>query len=103
MKTTTEGALRMHNPPHPGEIIAEECLKPLGLTVTEAARGLRVSRKTLSAILNGRAGITADMALRLAQAFGATAEVWLRLQVQWELWQAEQRRGRPRIRRLVAA
>ena len=61
--------MRMHNPPHPGEVIRELCLKPLDLSVTEAASGLGVSRKTLSAILNGRARITAEMALRLARAF----------------------------------
>ncbi len=102
MKTTIERVGPMFNPPHPGEIVAEECLKPLGLTVTAAAQALRVSRKTLSAILNGRGRISADMALRLAQAFGGTAEVWLRLQVQRDLWEAGRRR-QPRIRRLVAA
>ena len=67
----------MYDPPHPGEIVREDCLKALDLTVTEAAKGLGVTRKTLSSILNGRSGITAEMALRLAQAFGSTPEHWL--------------------------
>ncbi len=66
--------MKMHAPPHPGEVLKELCMEPLGLTVTEAAAGLGVSRKTLSAILNGRAGISPEMALRLAQAFGTTPE-----------------------------
>jgi antitoxin HigA-1 len=90
--TTTERVGAMHNPPHPGEILAEECLKPLGLTVTSAAEALGVSRKTFSLILNGHAGITAPMALRLAKAFGGTAEFWLRLQMQRDLWDARRTR-----------
>ena len=93
----------MHNPPHPGEILKELCLKPLGITVTEAAKALGVSRKTLSAILNGRAGISPEMAIRLSIAFDTTAESWLNQQVQHDLWQAEQRRGELRVRRLTAA
>ncbi len=84
----------MHNPPHPGEILKELCLKPLGLTVTEAAKALGVSRKTLSGILNGRAGIIPEMAIRLSIAFDTTAESWLNQQIQYDLWQAEQRRRR---------
>jgi antitoxin HigA-1 len=79
----------MHNPPHPGEIIREFCIEPLGLTVTEAARALGVTRKTLSTLLNGRAGISPEMALRLSRVFGRTPEGWLRLQTQFDLWQAE--------------
>ena len=67
--------MRMHNPPHPGEIIKSLCLEPHGLTVTAAAKGLGVSRKTLSAILNGRAGISPEMAIRLSIAFNASAEL----------------------------
>ena len=85
-------AMQMHNPPHPGEVLRELCLKPLGLTVTEAAAGLGVSRSTLSAILNGRAGITPEMAVRLSIAFGTSAESWLTQQVQYDLWQIEQQR-----------
>jgi antitoxin HigA-1 len=92
-----------HNPPHPGEILKELCLKPLALTVTGAAKALGVSRKTLSAILNGRAGISPEMAIRLSIAFDTTAESWLNQQVQYDLWQAEQRRGQLRVKRLSAA
>jgi len=69
--------MRMRNPPHPGEILKSLCLEPLGLTVTEAAETLGVSRKTLSSILNGRAGISPEMAVRLSIAFDTTAESWL--------------------------
>jgi antitoxin HigA-1 len=79
---------RMHNPPHPGEVIKELYLDPLGLTVTAAA-GLGVSRRALSALLNGHAGISPDMAIRLSKAFGRSPESWL--QLQYNLWQAEQR------------
>jgi addiction module HigA family antidote len=85
--------MKIHNPPHPGEVLRELCLKPLELTVTEAAAGLGVSRKTLSAILNGRAGISPEMAIRLSKAFGTTAESWLNQQVQYDLWVAEQSLG----------
>lgn len=82
--------MRMHKPPHPGEVLREFCLEPLGLSVTRAAQALGVSRKTLSAMLNGRAGISPEMALRLAKAFGTSAESWLIQQVQYDLWVAEQ-------------
>ncbi len=95
--------MRMHNPPHPGEVLRELCLTPLGLTVTEAARALDVSRKTLSSILNGRAGISAEMAVRLSIAFNTTPERWLNQQVQYDLWQVERRRKKFRVARLSAA
>lgn len=77
----------MNNPPHPGEIIRELCLEPLGLTVTRAAQGLGVTRKTLSMLLNGHAGISPEMAVRLSQAFGRSPESWLQLQAQYDLAQ----------------
>jgi len=77
--------MTMRNPPHPGEIIRDLCIKPLGLTVTQAAEGLGVSRKTLSLLLNGRAGISPEMAVRLSQAFGRSPESWLQLQAQYDL------------------
>jgi antitoxin HigA-1 len=92
----------MHNPPHPGEILRELCLKPLGLSVTEAAKALGVSRKTLSSILNGRAGISPEMSVRLSIAFGTSAESWLNQQLQFDLWLAEKRRKRLRVTRLAA-
>jgi len=102
-RTTTEGyRMRMHNPPHPGEILRSLCLEPLGLTVTQAAEGLGVSRKTLSAILNGRAGISPEMAVRLSIAFGTSSESWLNQQVQYDLWHAEQRRKVLKVAKLAA-
>ncbi len=91
----------MYNPPHPGEVIRELCLDPLGLSVTEAAEALGISRKTLSAILNGRAGLSPEMAIRLSIAFDTTAESWLNQQTQYDLWQAEQRRTKLQVKRLV--
>ena len=93
----------MHNPPHPGEVLRELCLEPLGLTVTAAAEALGVSRKTLSAVLNGRAGISPEMAVRLSIAFGASAESWLNQQMQYDLWRAEQNRKNLKVRKLSAA
>ena len=78
----------MHNPPHPGEAIRALCIEPLGLTVTDAAKGLGVSRKTLSALLNGHFGISPEMAIRLSKGFGGSAESWLIQQSQYDLWQA---------------
>jgi len=95
-------AMRMHNPPHPGEVIKSLCLEPLGVTVTQAAEALGVSRKTLSAILNGRAGISPEMAVRLSIAFSTTAESWMNQQTQYDLWHAEQRRKRLRVMKLSA-
>ena len=95
--------MRMHNPPHPGEVLRELCLEPLNLTVTEAASALGVSRKTLSSILNGRAGISAEMAVRLSMAFGTSAESWLQQQEQYDLWQVERQRNKLRVRELSAA
>jgi antitoxin HigA-1 len=94
--------MRMHNPPHPGEVIKSLCLEPLGITVTQAAEALGVSRKTLSAILNCRAGISPEMAVRLSIAFSTTAESWMNQQTQYDLWHAEQRRKRLRVMKLSA-
>ncbi len=93
----------MHNPPHPGEVIKRQCLQPLGLTVTEAARGLAVSRNTLSMLLNGRIGISPEMAIRLSQAFGGSPESWLRQQMQYDLWNAQQNRKRIQIQKFAEA
>ena len=78
----------MHNTPHPGEILREDYLKPLGLSVSGAAKALGVARKTLSALLNERAGISPAMALRLAKALDTSPELWINLQAQFDLWQA---------------
>jgi antitoxin HigA-1 len=93
----------MHNPPHPGKSIKALCLEPLGVTVTRAADALGVSRKTLSAILNGRAGISPEMVVRLSIAFGTSAESWLNQQTQYDLWHVEQGRKQLRVVRLASA
>jgi len=92
----------MYNPPHPGEVLKALCLEPLGLSVSEAATALDVSRKTLSAILNRRAGITPEMALRLSIAFNTTPESWLMQQIQYDLWRAGHRRKKLHVERLAA-
>ena len=81
----------MKNPPHPGRSIQMNCLEPLGLSVTDAAKGLGVARHTLSRVLNGHAGISADMAIRLEKAGWSNAEFWLRLQTAYDLAQARLR------------
>ena len=83
--------MKMYNPPHPGEIIREDCLKALDLSVTEAAKGLGVTRKALSELLNGHSGVSPEMAIRLEKAGWSTAETWLRMQLQHDLWQAQQK------------
>jgi addiction module HigA family antidote len=92
----------MHNPPHPGEIIRDQCLEPLGLSVTDAAKGLGVTRTALSELLNGHAGVSPEMAIRLEKGFGSTAETWLRMQLAYDLWQAEQRAGDLKVTRFPA-
>ncbi len=93
----------MHNPPHPGEVLRHLCLEPLGLTVTAAAKALGVSRKTLSAVLNVRAGISPEMAIRLSMAFETSAESWLQQQLIYDLAQAERHRGDLRVTKLAVA
>jgi addiction module HigA family antidote len=95
--------MKMHNPPHPGEVLKALCLSPLNLTVTETARALGVSRKTLSSILNGRAGVSPEMAVRLPIAFDTSAESWLNQQLQYDLCHADRTRKRLRVARLSAA
>lgn len=92
---------RMHNPPHPGELIRELCLEPLGLSVTDAAAGLGVTRKALSELVNGHSGVSPEMALRLEKAFGSTAETWLRMQLEYDLWQTQQRTGDLKVTRFA--
>ncbi len=82
--------MAMNNPPHPGEIIREFCLEPLNINVTEASKALGVTRKTLSGLLNGRSGISPEMALRLSKVFGRSPEGWLKLQLQYDLWKTIQ-------------
>ena len=93
----------MHNPPHPGEVIRELCLDPLGVTVTDAAKALGVSRKALSELLNGKTGVSPEMAIRLSIAFDTTPESWLTQQMHYDLWQAEQRRQNLHVEKIRAA
>lgn len=94
----------MFNPSHPGEILREECLKPLGLSVTETAKALGISRKTLSEIVNARASISPEVAFRLERAFSIPpADMWLRLQSAYDLWHAGQRLKDAPVRRLRQA
>lgn len=93
----------MHNPSHPGEVLKTLCLEPLGLSITDAAKALGVSRKTLSAVVNGRAGISAEMAVRLSIAFDTSSQSWLNQQTQFDLWLAEQHRDALKVKRFSAA
>jgi addiction module HigA family antidote len=92
----------MYNPPHPGEVIRELCLEPLGVSVTDAAKALGVTRKSLSELLNGRSGISPEMALRLAIAFDTTAESWLSQQMQYDLWKVRLKRKKLKVKPLAA-
>ncbi len=91
--------MSMKNPPHPGEVVRELCLDPMGLTVTAAAMGLGVSRKTLSELLNGHAGISPEMAIRLSKGFGGSAESWLRQQMQYDLARAEKQASEIKVKK----
>lgn len=81
----------MKNPPHPGTVVRVSCLEPLGLNVTDGAKVLGVSRQALSNLVNGRARMSSDMAIRLAKAFGSTTETWIRLQTAYDVVQAQAR------------
>ncbi len=84
--------MKMHNPSHPGEVLNELCLKPLGMSITEAAERLGVTRKTVSKIINGHGSITPEMALRLEIVFGSTAQTWLNMQMAFDLWRINKKR-----------
>lgn len=86
--------MKIHNPPHPGEILLGLWLHPMGLTVTKAADALGVSRKTLSKIVNGNAGISPEMAFRLSIVFGGSPESWMGHQIAYDLWQVEQQKDK---------
>jgi addiction module HigA family antidote len=77
--------MRMKNPPHPGKLVLHDCIEPLGLTITDAAAALKVTRTTLSELVNGKRGISPEMAMRLEQVFGGSAESWMLQQVQYDL------------------
>ena len=95
--------MAMKNPPHPGEVIRELCIDPLGLTVTAAARGLGVSRKALSELLNGHTGISPEMAVRLSKGFGGSVESWLKQQMQYDLAQIQKKAGEISVNRFEHA
>jgi addiction module HigA family antidote len=89
----------MKNPPHPGRSIRNACLEPLGLSVTAGAKILGVTRQTLNNVINGKSGISPEMAIRLSKAFGSTPETWLRMQVAYDLAAARQDEGKIRVYR----
>jgi antitoxin HigA-1 len=91
----------MKNPPHPGRVVRQECIEPLGLSITEAAHALGVTRTTLSELVNGKRGISPEMAVRLSQVFGGSAESWLTQQAQYELAQVQA--DRIHLKRLATA
>ncbi len=91
----------MKNPPHPGKVVRVSCLEPLGISVTEGARALGVSRQALSNLVNCRSRISGDMAVRLAKAFGSTTETWIRLQAAYDVAQAQAREDQIEVERYV--
>jgi antitoxin HigA-1 len=95
--------MRMKNPPHPGSSVRHDCLEPLGLSVAEGAKVLGVTRQAMNNLVSGKAGISAEMAIRLEKAFGGGAETWLRMQAAYDLTQAEKRAGKIKVRRVKDA
>ena len=91
----------LQNPPHPGEIVRWDCLEPLGLSVTRAAQGLGVTRQALSDLVNGKAGVSVEMSIRLSLAFGSTPETWLGMQTAYDLWQARDRAEQLNVERFA--
>jgi addiction module HigA family antidote len=89
----------MKNPAHPGRIVRSACLEPLGLSITQGAKILGVTRQTLTKIVNGKSGISAEMAIRLTKAFGSTAETWVRMQACYDLAQARKDESKIKVRR----
>ena len=89
----------MKNPPHPGLSVRINCLEPLGLSVTEGAKVLCVSRQALSRLINGQAGISPEMAIRLSKAFGTTPDIWIRMQASYDISQAKDREGQVKVQR----
>lgn len=91
----------MHNPPHPGEVIKKLCIEPLGLSITETAEALGVSRKTLSELINGHIGISPEMAIRLSIAFNTTPESWLTQQMQYDLWEMREAGKKLKVKKIA--
>ena len=94
-------AMRMKKPPHPGRIVRQECIEPLGLTVTEAAERLGVTRQAFNNVVNEKSGISPEMSIRLSKAFGSSPEVWLGLQLQYDLAEAEKDAGKIKVQRIT--
>jgi antitoxin HigA-1 len=92
--------MRMKNPPHPGLSVRHDCLEPLGLSIAEGAKALGVTRQAMNNLVSGKAGISAEMAIRLEKAFGGGAETWLRMQSAYDLAQAEKRARKIKVRRV---
>ena len=95
--------MAMKNPVHPGIIVREDCLKPLGLTVTEAAKKLGVGRPAFSSLINGRAAVSIEMAYRLSKAFGSTPDHWMRMQLAYDLAQSRDLAEQIKVKRIAAA
>lgn len=93
----------MKNPPHPGRLVKQECLEPLGLTTTRGADILGVTRLTLSNLINGRNGVSPEMAIRLSKAFGSSPEVWLGMQMDYDLAQAEKKSSHIKVEKALPA
>ena len=102
MKTTIEAKQPMHSPSHPGEVLNSMYIEPIGVSITEAAEALGVSRKHVSAIVNGSASVTPDMAARLGIVFGPDTAFWINLQAQYDLWEVSQKPA-PKVKRLEVA
>ena len=95
--------MKMKNPPHPGRLVKHECLEPLALSVTRAAEILGVTRLTLSNLVNGKSGVSPEMAIRLSKAFGSSPEVWLGLQLDYALAQAKKKAEQIKVEKAVPA
>ncbi len=95
--------MSMFNPPHPGRMVRQECLEALGLSVTEGAKVLGVTRQALNNLVNEKAAISPEMAIRLEKAFGSTADTWLRMQTAYDLTQARKKAGKINVQRFVPA
>jgi len=95
--------MRMKNPPHPGLSVRHDCLEPLGLSIAEGAKVLGVTRQAMNNLVTGKAGISAEMAIRLEKAFGGGAETWLRMQTAYDLAQMKKRAGKIKVRRVKDA
>ncbi|MEE8343053.1 MAG: HigA family addiction module antitoxin [Gammaproteobacteria bacterium] len=95
--------MKMKNPPHPGEHIRYDCIEPLGLSITAAAKALGVARQTLNNVINSKSGISPEMAIRLSKAFGGNPDVWLAMQMAYDLAQAQKKTSKIRVKCLAAA